>query len=450
LDAQGNAVFSGRVSGGSIDIGNGAFTVNSTGDVSITRGQLNINDRFIVNQSGDVTMSSATITGGELRLGGTPTNPNFHVDNLGNVTIRSGSIAIGGTAGNPAFHVDNTGNLRIGGTAANPNFRVDNQGNVTMTRGSISWGDGGVAAPTPAQVGAIANVANSVLSTHISQNAIQTGHITANAITATQLATNAVTADKILAGAVVADKIDVNRLSAISADMGILTAGEIRGGHISAQTTFNVGNGNFVVDVLGNVSVRGNIQMMGGSITWTSPGISGVNPPSPLQVGAIPNEPNVIFNTHITQNAIQTGHINTNAITSEKINANAVTALKIDVIDLSAISANLGTINSGTINTITLNSCAINSSNLTWGTLGRLHVGPGSGSQLAVFESQQGIQINAMGGGMHLRATGQFWMEGIININIAANGMGGASDHRNLVTLLRRIYDRFSTELGAM
>ena len=70
------------------------------------------------------------------------------------------------------------------------------------------------------------------------------------AVIAAKVAANAITADKISAGAVTAAKISVTNLSAISADMGSITAGTIvlpSGGFIrSGQTAYNTGTGFYI------------------------------------------------------------------------------------------------------------------------------------------------------------------------------------------------------------
>lgn len=89
LDINGNAVFEGTVQasdfvGGTINIGTGAFTVDNTGNVTITTGSINLG-------------SGA-----------------FTVDNLGNIAITTGSINLG----SGVFTVDNAGNM----TATNGYF----------------------------------------------------------------------------------------------------------------------------------------------------------------------------------------------------------------------------------------------------------------------------------------------------------------------------------------
>jgi hypothetical protein len=148
---------------------------------------------------------------------------------------------------------------------------------------------------------------------------------------------------------------------------------------------------------------------------------------------------NTINGDRIIANTINGDRIIANTIHGDRIIANTILANRIGAGELP-----VNVIYSGTINTSQINAGTVNGVQMNWGAgggLGRLAVGPGHASELAIFESSQGIQINANNGGMHLRATGQFWMEGLVNINIAANGMGGPAFHRNLQTLIRRLYE---------
>lgn len=110
------------ITGGYLDINNGAFAVDNTGNVTIKYGSIDINNgMFEVTSEGAVTASNITITGGSLSIGGTELSPNFSVDSSGNVTIKSGSIDIG--AG--VFQIDEYGAV----TASN---LVINGGEITM------------------------------------------------------------------------------------------------------------------------------------------------------------------------------------------------------------------------------------------------------------------------------------------------------------------------------
>lgn len=76
---------------------------------------------------------------------------------------------------------------------------------------------------------------------------IEGGNIAADSITANEIVANSITAAEIQVGSITADRLGVTELSAISADMGDLTAGTITlpsGGHVkSGQTAYDTGTG---------------------------------------------------------------------------------------------------------------------------------------------------------------------------------------------------------------
>lgn len=69
--------------------------------------------------------------------------------------------------------------------------------------------------------------AGAITETKVASDAISTPKLQAGAITAAKIAAGAVIAEKIYAGAVTADKIYVSQLSAISANIGTITAGSL-------------------------------------------------------------------------------------------------------------------------------------------------------------------------------------------------------------------------------
>ncbi|MEC4569349.1 hypothetical protein L8C07_25720 [Paenibacillus sp. CMAA1739] len=70
---------------------------------------------------------------------------------------------------------------------------------------------------------------------NIRANSIQTKNLQAGSVSADKIQAGAITSEKIQANAVTADKIQVRQLSAISADMGKITAGEIYGAYIATS-----------------------------------------------------------------------------------------------------------------------------------------------------------------------------------------------------------------------
>lgn len=85
-----------HITGGSIDIGNGNFTVDSYGNVTIKRGSININNRFIVDSSGNMNATSGYFSG-ELRAArGTLS------DGTGILSLSGGSLHMGNYLGGGA------------------------------------------------------------------------------------------------------------------------------------------------------------------------------------------------------------------------------------------------------------------------------------------------------------------------------------------------------------
>ena len=104
VDVDGNlyatdATLSGSmyITSGSINLGNGMFTVNSDGEVTIKKGQINLGNNFIANSNGEVTIKK-----GQINLGN-----NFIVNSDGQVTIKKGDITLGSN-----FSVDNNGIIK--------------------------------------------------------------------------------------------------------------------------------------------------------------------------------------------------------------------------------------------------------------------------------------------------------------------------------------------------
>lgn len=78
--------------------------------------------------------------------------------------------------------------------------------------------------------------AATITSTQIASNTITAGNIAANTITANQIAAGTITATQIAASTITADRLSVTSLSAISGNIGTITAGTITGLSISGGT----------------------------------------------------------------------------------------------------------------------------------------------------------------------------------------------------------------------
>lgn len=100
--------------------------------------------------------------------------------------------------------------------------------------------------------------------TQFSDNVIVNRMIAANAVTAGKIASGSITADKIASKAVTADKLSVNSLSAVSANLGTVTAGTIAA-NIITQAGFNVKS---CVIISGTVSGKNGIIPLPAGYTW--------------------------------------------------------------------------------------------------------------------------------------------------------------------------------------
>ena len=129
IDSDGNVIFSGKLQGaegifsgqlkgGSIDIGNGTFTVDKNGNMYassgtfgglVSGGSININNNFIVDKYGNMTANNGTFRGNLDGVGGT-----FTGELKGN-TITGANIS-GGTinVGNGNLVVDSDGSAKLG------------------------------------------------------------------------------------------------------------------------------------------------------------------------------------------------------------------------------------------------------------------------------------------------------------------------------------------------
>ena len=161
------------------------------------------------NPTGVKTANSKSVTKvADLDANDTP-NANFWLDMDGGLYIKGVIDAVGGifrgsleVGGSTAFRVDAQGNLKIGGTATNPNFSVDANGNLVANSGTFKG----------TVYGATYKDNNGNIMMNSSQQ-FKSDYLSLNGI--------------------------------------------------------NVGNGQFVVDSAGNVSVSGSIKMgAGSSINW--------------------------------------------------------------------------------------------------------------------------------------------------------------------------------------
>jgi len=107
--------------------------------------------------------------------------------------------------------------------------------------------------------------ANSVTTNEIAAGAVKAETIAANAITAQKIAAGEIGTQQLAADAVIASKIDVDKLSAISADIGVVTAGKIQ--NKTGSSYFDLDNNLFALgtgftyngvdlNYIGNITIK--------------------------------------------------------------------------------------------------------------------------------------------------------------------------------------------------
>ena len=171
--------------------------------------------------------------------------------------------------------------------------------------------------------------AGAVTANEIAANTITTGKIAADAITANEIAANAVTADAIAANAVTADAIAANSVSTSELAADSVTAGIIAAGAVSTS------------------------ELAADAITSDK-----------IAAGAIVAESiaaDAVTSAKIGTDQVTANKIAASSIITSKIATGAVTAAKISVSELSAISADLGTIQ---VDTAHIDNAAITSAKI--------------------------------------------------------------------------------------
>lgn len=261
--------------------------------------------------------------------------------------------------------------------------------------------------------------ASAVTSTEIASNAITTPKIVAGAITASEIATDAITSDKIISNAITTAKIDAGAVTASEIAAGSITTGKIAAGAVTANeieantiTATEIAAGAVTAnEIAANTITTGKIaadaitanEIAANAVTASeiaanavtadaiaanavttselaadsvTAGIiaAGAVSTSELAADAITSDKiaaGAIVAESIATNAITSAKIGTDQVTANKIAASsiitskiatgAVTAAKISVSELSAISADLGTIQ---VDTAHIDDAAITSAKI--------------------------------------------------------------------------------------
>lgn len=236
---------------------------------------------FRVTQAGDITATSATITGSLTTGTGSDIDGQYlsalsvTAGSIANATITTTQIASATIAGSniasATIEGSNIASATIeGGNIASATITGGNIDASTITGGNIASGTitGGNIDSLTITAGKIANltitsaqIANSTITgSKVDQNTITGGttgnlalttitadNISASTITAAEIAANTITANEIAANTITASEMNVSQLSAVAADLGTITAGNITidsSGYVKGgQTAYATGTG---------------------------------------------------------------------------------------------------------------------------------------------------------------------------------------------------------------
>lgn len=159
-----------------------------------------------------------------------------------------------------------------------------------------------------------------------------------------------ISGNQIATNSIVADRLDVSTLSAISADLGTVTAGAMTGVTIAIGSANNIFKADSNGIYLGNATfasapfrVNMSGQVTATSLTLTNASIGSGSSYTGNQIGE----------SYISD--LSAGKITTGTLSADRIGAGSITASKLSVSTLSAITANLGTVTAGTIDGLTIN-----------------------------------------------------------------------------------------------
>jgi len=228
----------------------------------------------------------------------------------------------------------------------------------------------------------------------IATNAINADKIAANSITGVKILTNAIEARHVVSASITADKIAVGQLSAITANLGLVTAGIIKGAGLASTTNFwNLGTGEFWIGpanqssflrydpITDKILIKGDVVFQATTVNWNQVlgrpmNLATLDPDRAIKIDgvqagadrtslntakdvfAVGGRPASDVSFWASDPAVRINQ-QTTTINGGKITTGSITANQIQVANLSAITANLGTIVAGRLQNPN-NSCFIN------------------------------------------------------------------------------------------
>lgn len=261
---------------GTAQIGDGAITNAKIGKLAV--GTAQIADGAITNaQIGSEAVGSAQI--GKEAVGSAQiASLAVGTAQIGDGAITNakiGKLAVGtAQIANGAITNAQIGSLAVG-TAQIKDGAINSAKIANLAVGTAQIGDGAI---TNAKIGKLAVGTAQIANAAITD--AQVGNVSANKLTAGIIDFNTITgkninASNITTGKLSTDRLNVDKLSAVSANLGDVTTGSLKGVDIVANT-FSTPNGSFTTDSNGAVVAK-NMTLTGGTLTSPTINASTIN-----------------------------------------------------------------------------------------------------------------------------------------------------------------------------
>lgn len=246
----------GKLAVGTAQIANGAITNAQIGSLAVDTANIK-----------DAAISSAKIA--SLAVG------NAQIGDGAITNAKIGKLAVGtAQIANGAITDAQIGSLAVG-TAQIKDAAISSAKIANLAVGTAQIGDGAI---TNAKIGKLAVGTAQIANAAITD--AQVGNVSANKLTAGTIDFNTITgrninASNITTGTMSTDRLNVGQLSALSADLGNVTAGSLKGVNIVAKT-FSTPNGSFTTDASGAITAK-NMTLIGGTLTSPTINASTIN-----------------------------------------------------------------------------------------------------------------------------------------------------------------------------
>lgn len=272
--------------------------------------------KFSVTNNGDLTSTSATVTGGSFNI-----NSKFIVDSSGNLTgygskfNPSGvpAITLQGNSNEGDIAIPDGNRLDIGHTNTSTNvFQIGAR--MSSARNWTFYGDVTVNGTLTATVGSYVLADGSVTTAKLADAAVTTAKIASGAVNTAALATDSVTSDKIAASAVTSSEIASGAVGTTELAALAVTADKIA---TSAVTTAKISDANVTNAKIADGAIN-SAKIASGAVNNAALATDAVTADK-IAAGAVGT-------SEIAASAVDSNELAAGAVTSTKLGASSITS----------------------------------------------------------------------------------------------------------------------------